>query len=119
MTGHEPLIAMRMEGRKPAGVWITDADYDFARRNAGDWPEHCCWHTGHQAAHIRLTADDIPEALDLRCVVGLTCHVHTERGERRFGRIFDALIAAGASVVAGVHNDQVRVHRKTQEMNHG
>jgi hypothetical protein len=113
MTGERALIAMRRNGRNPHGVWVTDSDDTYARTTAREWPMHRFEKRGqpdHHAAHIRMDANDIPEALDLRCVVGLTCHVATERGATRFNRIFDALIAAGAAVVVGVHDDQVRMH---------
>lgn len=114
MTGDQALIDMRMRGRSPNGVWITDSDDEYSRLTAREWPAHgrpaTARQPAHQAAHIRLVPDDIPEVLDLRCVVGLPCHVATDRGATRFTRIFDALIAAGASAVIGVHDDQVRVH---------
>lgn len=110
MTGERALIAMRRRGRNPAGVWVTDSDDAYARITAREWPGNSELKSGHQAAHLRFDANDIPEALDLRCVVGLTCHVATDRGTTRFNRIFEALIAAGAAVVVGVHDDQVRMH---------
>jgi hypothetical protein len=113
MTGERALIAMRRSGRNPDGVWVTDSDDVYSRVTSREWPIHRFekrGQPGHQAAQIRIEANDIPEALDLRCVVGLTCHVATDRGATRFNRIFDALIAAGAAVVVGVHDDQVRMH---------
>lgn len=119
MTGDRPLIAMRRAGANPAGVWIADSDDHYARVTSRDWTQHRDEQSGHRAAHIRLDANDIPEALDLRCVVGLTCHVSTDRGATRFDRIFDALIAAGAAVVVGVHNDEVRMYTRELETMNG
>lgn len=113
MTGDRPLIAMRRSGRNPDGVWVTDSDDFFSRVMAREWPMRRYEKRGqpsHQAAHLRIEAGDIPEALDLRCVVGLTCVVETDRGSTRFHRIFDALVAAGAAVVVGVDNNEVRAH---------
>jgi len=110
MTGDRPLIAMRRRGRNPDGVWITDSDDFYSRTTSREWPMHCEPTSGHQAAHLRIEANDIPEALDLRCVVGLTCIVETDRGSTRFNRLFDALVAAGAATVVGVDNNVVRVH---------
>jgi hypothetical protein len=118
MTGERALIAMRRSGRNPAGVWVTDSDDTYARTTAREWPYHWDWKTRHHTAHLRFDANDIPEALDLRCVVGLNCHVATDRGATRFNRIFDALIAAGAAVVVGVHDDLVRMHPQPGE-SHG
>lgn len=110
MTGDRPLLEMRRAGRAPDGVWITDSDDEYSRITAREWPIRRDCVSGHQAAHLRFEENDIPEALDLRCVVGLVCHVATDRGPTRFTRIFDALIAAGAAIVVGVNNDEVRMH---------
>lgn len=110
MTGERALLAMRRRGHNPAGVWVTDSDDEYSRATARGWQDYCHEQTLHQAAHLRFDENDIPEALDLRCVVGLVCHVATDRGPTRFTRIFDALIAAGAAIVVGVNNDEVRMH---------
>lgn len=119
MTGDKTLIAMRRAGVTPGGVWLTDSDDHYARGTARSWSQHRERVSGHQAAHLRIEAADIPAALDLRCVVGLTCHVASDRSEARFNRIFDALLAAGAAVVVGVHNNQARFQRRGEEAIHG
>lgn len=110
MTGDQALIEFRRAGGKPHGVWITDSDDDYSRVTAREWPHRPNSWTGEYAAHIRLDANDIPGALDLRCCVGLECHLSSDRGRARFDQIFDALVAAGASAVIGLNGDDVRVH---------
>lgn len=115
MTGERELIAMRRAGAHIAAAWILDCDDNFSRTASRDW--HLQRNVADQSwhAHIRIDAADIPEALDLRCVVGLQCHVVTERGTARFHRLFDAVKAAGADSVVGVIDNQVRHERATQE----
>lgn len=119
MTGDQALIAMRRKGVNPEGVWVIDSDDHYSRTTARAWPENRDLASGHQAAHLRIETADIPDALDFRCVVGLTCHVASDRGESRFDRIFEALLAAGAAVVVGVHNDRVRLQRQGEEAIYG
>jgi len=115
MTGERELIAKRRAGVSIGAVWILDADDHFSRTASRDWHlernvSDQRWH-----AHIRIDGADIPEALDLRFVVGLTCHIVGERGAARFHRIFDAVKAAGAAVIVGVIDNQVRHERATEE----
>lgn len=101
MTGHEDIIAMRRAGRRPGSVWITDSDDEYSRRTARDWRHHRAVN-GHQAAHIRLTAEDIPGALDLRCLRGLQVHISTDRGPARFDQLLEACRKADSRAVAGL-----------------
>lgn len=95
MIGHEALIAMRRAGRVPRAVWILDGEDVRAR----DWHEevNCCDRMHH--ACISVGASDIPEALDLRCVIGLEVHLCGDRGEARLRRLHAALVDAGAARV--------------------
>jgi hypothetical protein len=55
MTGHDAILSMRREGRKPAYVWITDHE--------------------QVAPHfltVRIQPADVPEQMDLRFLIGLT-----------------------------------------------
>lgn len=112
MNGHQQLIAMRAQGIAPRVVWLTDADLPFDRQAAGDWHEQRAI-DGTYHAHIRVTADEIPETLDLRCLHGLEVHINSERGNARFQRLFDAVKAAGASIVVGVCDREVIHHKAT------
>lgn len=95
MTGDHALREMRRARRVPRCVWVTDGDDSRAR----DWnaePNH----TDQQRhAVISLAAGDIPEALDLRCCVGLEVHVAGDRGEARARRLHNALVEASAKRV--------------------
>lgn len=87
MRGHEPIIAMRKAGRKPAIVFINDFDCP------ADWPE---WEGDHATVCV---AGDTPEALDLRFVLGLSVSI-TGATENRAKRLMQACKDAGATTVA-------------------
>lgn len=108
MTGHEPLQRMRRAGRRPACVWVMDDDTQTSRDQAATWHQHPNPFAGKAFAHILLAADDIPEAVDFRCLVGLQVHMDTHRGPARAKRLFGALVAAGAEIVIAA--DQGWVH---------
>lgn len=101
-----------MQNRQPRAVWITDSDDDYSRTTARDWPLERNAKDGKVHAHLRLDADDIPAALDLRCLAGLECHIASDRGTERFSRVFDAVKEAGASVIVGVCDGEVKLHRE-------
>lgn len=119
MTGERELIAMRRAGITPRCVWVADSDDAHIRQAARDWHFHPNPWTAQHHANLRIEAADIPEALDLRCVIGMECHVRSDCGPDRFHRIFDALKAAGASFVVGVINNEVRHERTQREAIHG
>lgn len=115
MTGHEALKQMRLQHRRvPRAVWITDSDDHYARETAMKWPDHRNVFDHNYHAHIRVEANDVPEALDLRCVVGLVCHVSGDRTSSRTRRLFQALIDANASVVVGLIDGEVKYHEKAK-----
>lgn len=111
MRGHEQLIALRLAGKRPRSVYLTDADDTYTITTAATWHmrPHC--HTGEAIAHIRIERADVPEELNLTCLQGLECHVSSERGDARFLRIFHAVSDAGASAVAGLSEGQVHVFK--------
>lgn len=110
MNGHQVLFAMRRQKAVPRCVWVQDDDAPLTRDMAGDWHEQANSHDRQFHAHIRIDAGDIPEALDLRCVVGLQVHLSSVRGEARQRRLFNALIEAGARQVIAVNNQEVWMH---------
>lgn len=96
MNGQRPLLTMRRAGNAPRAVWITDGDDIRARdwhleRNCVDGEFHAC---------VQIDHADIPEALDLRFAIGMECHLTCERGDERAKRLHQAVVEAGARIVA-------------------
>lgn len=90
MRGHEPLIALRRRGLKPA---LVDIDLEPCPwRNWSTWPE---WTTVPQ---IEVQPTDSIQLLDLRFLVGLTVQVSGFDGPRVWA-MFEACRAAGAARV--------------------
>jgi hypothetical protein len=88
MTGHEPLIAMRRNGFKPAFVWLSEAGFTPSTHEV----------------HIAKT--DIPEALDLRFLVGVTVLAESQNRER-LGQILKACMEAKARrVIASLYRKE-------------
>lgn len=97
MTGADTLLQMRRAQRWPEAVWIVDGDCAI---DARDWQQHPNCKTGALHAEIEVAATDVPEVLDLRCCIGLTCHITALRGEARARRLHQCLIDARAQRVA-------------------
>jgi len=110
MTGHEPLLKMRRAGKKPACVWVTDEDSSYAIKAAADWHLMPNPFTEKLFAHIHIKESDVPEALDFRCLVGLTVHMECERGSDRAQRLFKAIVDASPAFVISVQDKQVWTH---------
>ena len=62
MTGHDDLIALRLQGWAPRTVQV------HTEPEVADWVIRCGW-TGHIGVHIPPT--DRLDSLDLRCLIGL------------------------------------------------
>ena len=73
MRGHEPIVALRRRGLKPASVWFTVSASDVAWR---DWP------TWNDNAQVWVQPADSVPLLDLRFVVGLQCWVDGDDARR-------------------------------------
>jgi hypothetical protein len=103
MTGHEALQAMRRARRVPRCVWVTDGD-DVRSR---DWNEEPNCADMQRHAVLSIGANEIPEALDFRCCIGLEVHVAGARGEARARRLHAALIDAEAKrVITSIYTPQ-------------
>lgn len=113
MKGHEHLVQLRREGRKPHSVWITDSDDYYTKQTAAEWDVRPST-SGKLFAHIRIEASDLPEELELHFLKGLQCHVASDRGDTRFLRLFQAACDAGASAVAGLSAGEVHVFKPTE-----
>jgi hypothetical protein len=91
MTGHEPLIRMRMQRFKPAHVTLNDRSWAY------DW-----WRCEHLMPYpdIGIDPEEAIERLDLRFVVGLPVMVE-QRDRDRLRRLMLACEKAGAKRVYG------------------
>lgn len=92
MRGHEPLLAMRRRGIRPATV-----DLHIGTRRPIDWHQ---WAESLPHADVVVAPDEAPERLDLRFVVGMPVTVTGEEPER-VKRLVLAAEAAGAASVLG------------------
>jgi len=90
MKGHEKIINLRMQGKVPELVYLDDFESALS-----DWED-----LGTNPV-VTLT-NDLPEALDLRFLVGLRVSV-TSQSEDRAKRLFNACKEAGAKWVAASH----------------
>lgn len=88
MTGHEPILAMRRKGMKPALVTVSDRPCRTDWAKWGDQPTVC-------------VAGDTPELQDFRFLVGVTALVEGDN-EDRVSRIVKACEASAARVIATV-----------------
>ncbi len=89
MKGDHALIALRMDGYTPKGVWISHAP-------TPDWNT---WDKSSMSAlypELQILPTENPAALDLRLVVGLTVHVSGCPIYSKAKRLHEALIASGA-----------------------
>jgi hypothetical protein len=92
MRGHEALIDLRRDKKRPQGVWITQT------------PSKDCmtWHKSVETLpypEIEILPSEIPESLDLRFVIGLMVHVSGCKNEKKAMRLHYALLNAGAARV--------------------
>lgn len=90
MRGHQPILAMRRRGLRPAYVTLSDLP-------PSAWAK---WPSMHRYPDVCIDADDSPDLLDLRFVVGLPVVVEID-SETRMRRLVLAAEKAGASRVYG------------------
>lgn len=90
MRGHQPLIAMRLDGLRPDLVSIhTDPN---------PWSDWRTWPEWSDVPQIEVQPDDAVGRLDLRFVVGLVVMVAGSNCERVLA-LYDACLKAGAARV--------------------
>lgn len=90
MRGHEPLVAMRLRGRRPSLAW-----FDVGVMPHRDWAD---WPTWTDSARIEVPPADVIRRLDLRFVVGMPVAI-TGMDDDRVRELFDAARKAGAARV--------------------
>lgn len=103
MTGHEPIIVMRMRGMKPSIVFLNDIS------------EKADWHIYGEHASVNVGGEPI-ERLDLRFLVGCVVSVFAAEKKRSCG-LFEACKRAGAVKVAHAGRDWVEIWTKEGVIN--
>lgn len=95
MNGHQSIIEMRRNRMKPAYVWLQDS---------GLVPTDLS---------VTLASSDIPEALDLRFLVGITVLAESQNADR-LKRITTACQQAKAlRVIASLHRNVDKYRTET------
>jgi hypothetical protein len=90
MRNHEPIVALRRRGMKPAGVVAILTE----RCPKGD-SDHARW---HREGNVFVEPEDVIAALDLRFLVGCVVFISGE-DERRVRDLFAAVQDHGAKRV--------------------
>lgn len=90
MRGHEPLIAMRLRGRRPPLV-----RFELDQMPWRDWAD---WPTWTDTAMVEVPPSDAIGRLDLRFVVGMPVAVMGS-DDGRVRAVYEAALKAGASRV--------------------
>jgi hypothetical protein len=110
MTGQEALIQMRRAGSRPPFVFVVDGDSEYDRIRSGDWHVEPNQFAQRIYAHLRVLATDVPEALDLRCLVGLRVQLIADRTAERGHRLFEAIKAASPKFLIAEIGDAVKTY---------
>ena len=90
MQGHQNIIYLRTQGRKPHIVFLND------------YPCNVNWFESGDHATVSLTNDPV-KTLDLRFLKGLTVSI-SSHDENRAKELFQRCIYHGATTVAACHN---------------
>lgn len=90
MIGYSQLVELRRSRAQPSLVCITDGISLYAR----DWHTEVAGCSQQFQAHIEVAEQEIPEALDLRALIGLVALVDGKRSEERLRRLFAAVVEA-------------------------
>jgi hypothetical protein len=95
MRGHEPIVAQRLRGRKPASCWVVDSDGLGITR---DWQQ---WDVSAATPHVLIEPGEQLQRLDLRFVVGLDVFLDFDDFDRMVA-VSEACKRAGAARVVGM-----------------
>ena len=105
MTGHEPLIAMRIRGVRP-GDWVEliDTDEQTTVPCVDTSNAVLSWTTpsfpdGRLCPTVQIKHSEMPEKLDFRFMVNMNVTSSTRHSHDRAKRIHEALIKSGAKHV--------------------
>ena len=100
MRGHQALLTLRREKKRPQGVWISH----------GRSPDCMVWHLVADTLpypEIEILPTENPEVLDLRFVVGLTVHVSGCHDYKIAKKLHEVLKQAAARRVITVCGDLI------------
>ena len=100
MRGHQALLTLRSQKKRPQGVWISH----------GRSPDCMVWHLAADTLpypEIEIMPTENPEVLDLRFVVGLTVHVSGCHDYKIAKKLHEALKQAAARRVITVCGDLI------------
>lgn len=100
MTGHQPIIAMRLAKLRPVGVHVSDVADE-----ATDWNKQPNPFTKQFHAHVAIYPSDQVKNLDLRFLVGLQTCVSGFDSMQRTQEVFEAAKKAGAKPCVGFYDD--------------
>lgn len=105
MTGHDPLIAMRIHGVRPSEwVDLIDTDDQTAVPCVDTSNTVMSWTTpsfpdGTLRPTVQIKHSEMPEKLDFRVMVNMNVTASTRHSQDRAKRIHEALIKSGAKHV--------------------
>ena len=111
MIGHEPIISMRMNRKKPAAVhvWVGKPLHSSAKD----------WHLHNTGPEVDILPDENIDSLDLRWSVGLIVMVHGTDTTERMEKAYEAFKRAKAGwVVATIGDTIIDSLGKFDEHNH-
>lgn len=100
---------MRRSGVRPACVWVWDDADPLSEIASRDWHTEPNPFSGKLHAAIHVSAVDVPEALDFRCLVGMDVHLFNGRNDERARRMFLAIEKSKPAVLLSVIGDEVLV----------
>lgn len=100
MTGHQPIIAMRLAKVRPESVFLSNVTY-----MTDDWHLYRNPWTKQFNAQVAILDTDKVNQLDLRFLVGLQVHVTGFESMARTQEVFEAVKKAGARPCVGMYDD--------------
>ena len=102
MRGHEPLIALRMSGKRPRSVSVMLGKVEAW---ALAWDKHPATQGD---AVIEIEAKDIPALMDLRCLVGLDYVLVYGDDNERTRSVVEACQKYAKRVIAAYFDDMTK-----------
>lgn len=103
MIGHNQIIAMRMEGKKPSTVFVQFGKPFNAEKDVSDGIIPTVW----------ISEKDNPKLTDLTWAKDLNIQLMQAKDIDQFVKWWIALVDAEVNTIIGLDNDgEINVHRK-------